>query len=92
MIEVVKEEGDLLEVALKGENPGLANLVAERLLESKGVSFAASKVDHPIIGNPHILVKAKNPRKELKAVLEALASEFKALQKEVKKDVKKSKK
>ena len=88
MIEVVKEEDDLLEVALKGENQGLANFVAERLLESKGVSFAASKVDHPLLGNPHILVKAKNPRKELKAVLESLAAEFKALQKEVKKSKK----
>jgi len=88
MIEVVKEEGDLLEVALTGENPGLANLVAERLLESKGVSFAASKVDHPLLGNPHILVKAKHPRKELKAAFESLAAEFKALQKEVKKSKK----
>lgn len=89
MIEVVKEEGDVLEIALKGENPGLANLVAERLLESKSVSFAASKVDHPLFGNPRLVIKAKNARKELKKVLEELADEFKALQKEVKKPSKK---
>ncbi|MEW5955582.1 MAG: DNA-directed RNA polymerase subunit L [Candidatus Micrarchaeota archaeon] len=89
MIEVVKEDDDVLEVALKGENPGLANLVAERLLESKGVSFAASKVDHPLFGNPHLVIKAKDPRKELKKALEELADEFKALQKEVKKPSKK---
>lgn len=83
MIEVVRETDEETEFALKGENAGLANFLVEKLLESKGVSFAATKVDHPLFNNPHITIRAKKPAAELKKALEAVADDVKAMEKEL---------
>jgi DNA-directed RNA polymerase subunit L len=85
VIEVVREADGEAEFALKGENPGFAYAVVEKLLESKGVSFAAAKVDHPLFNKPLVVVRAKKPAAELKKALEALADDANALQKELSK-------
>lgn len=85
MIEIIRENDDETEFALKGENLGIANLVVEKLLTFKSVSFAATKVDHPLFNNPHIVVRAKNPKAELKKAFEEVVEDAKGLEKEIKK-------
>ncbi len=55
---------------------GFANLVAKRLLESKGVSFAAAKMDHPLTGKTILQVSAKDVEKELGRAVEAIEKEL----------------
>ena len=43
-------------------------------MEDKDVEAAAYVVDHPIIGEPKLYLKAKNPRKSLKKAAETLKS------------------
>ena len=63
----------------------LSNLVAERLLESKNVSFAAAVLDHPLKGNPLLTVRAKAPHKELAKAIEAVHEDLSALASSLKK-------
>ncbi|MCX6767725.1 MAG: hypothetical protein NTY90_03285 [Candidatus Micrarchaeota archaeon] len=69
-------EKDFVEVELGENDLGLANLIAKRLLESKGVSFAAAKMDHPLSGKPVLQIKAKDPEKELSKAVESVRKEL----------------
>jgi DNA-directed RNA polymerase subunit L len=75
-IEVLNSEKDRFDVLLHGEDLGFANMIVEKLLESKSVSFAAAEYDHPIKGNPIIRVKAKDAKKELAKAVESVEKEL----------------
>ncbi|MFH0972155.1 MAG: RpoL/Rpb11 RNA polymerase subunit family protein [Candidatus Micrarchaeota archaeon] len=87
-VKVLKDEDGYLEVMLMQEDLGFANLVVDRLLESRGVGFAASAYEHPLKGNPIIKVKAKDPHKELKKALEGVKEELEKFEKALKKELK----
>ena len=73
---------------LVGEDVGFTNLIAEKLLESKGVEFAASAYEHPLRGNPILRIKAKSPHKELKTALKEVISSLDDFEKALKKELK----
>ena len=84
-VEVLKEDGDFLEVLLQGEDLGLANRIVEELLQNKSVSFAAAKLDHPIKGNPIITVKSKDAKKELSKAVASVAKDLQGIKVELEK-------
>ena len=65
----------IVEVEMAGVDLGFANLLAKRMLESKGVSFAAATVDHPLTGKTILQIKAKDAEKELKKAVGAVKDE-----------------
>lgn len=78
--EILVEEERKLELMLRGEDIGFANLVVQELLKSKSVGFASATYDHPMTGNPVIKILAKEPKKELEKALNHVrkqAEEFK---------------
>ncbi len=77
-VKILVNEKNTLELELSEVDQSLAQLLAEKLSSEKSVDFAAFKLEHPIIGNPKIILKTKKGDPE-KLVLEKLE--------EIKKDV-----
>lgn len=92
-IEVIKNEKDYLEVALKGGEYGFANMLKEILLQDKDVEFAAARLDHPVAASPVLMIRtsdgtALSALKSAVKRLKKMASDFK----DAVEDAKKSKK
>ena len=76
----------LLEIEIKGEDVGFANLLKEELWNDKQVSEAAQIKEHPYMAEPKIYVKMKgksdpkvaltNAQKRLVVKLKDLKGEF----------------
>jgi DNA-directed RNA polymerase subunit L len=81
-VEVLAKGEGKLELMLRGEDIGFANLVVHELLKSKAVGFASAIYDHPMTGNPVIKILAKDPKKELEKALNSVkkqVGEFKSV-------------
>ncbi len=87
-VTVLNKEKGTFEVQANGMDEGLANYIAEKVLEGKA-GFAAVSLDHPLTGNPIIHVQAANAKEALvegtKAVEDELKEAHTALSKHVKK-------
>jgi|WetSurMetagenome_2_1015567.scaffolds.fasta_scaffold400702_2 DNA-directed RNA polymerase subunit L len=70
-VKILTNEKNVLEMELKGADPALAQLLAEKLGEEKDVEFASSKVEHPLLGEPKLYVRMKKGE-PAKLVLEKL--------------------
>lgn len=89
-IEILKSEKDYVEIALKGEEYGLANMLKELLLEDPKVEFAAYRMDHPVVASPVLAVRTSegSPLAAIKSAVKKLkkqATEFRDAIKEAKK-------
>jgi DNA-directed RNA polymerase subunit L len=89
-IEILKSEKNYIEIAVKGDEYGIASAVKDLLLEDKDIEFAAYRIDHPLVGKPTLMVRTKegNPLNAVKYALKKLkknASDFKDAIKEAKK-------
>ena len=73
---LLQDEKEYLEAEFERQDVGFFSFVVEKLLESKGVSFAAAAYDHPLKGNTILRVKAKDAKKELHKALEEAEFEF----------------
>ncbi len=81
-MKVIKDTKNELEIEITGETHTLCNALRRALMEDKEVESAAYSIDHPIIGEPVLYIKAKNPKKSLKKAAESLkkqCDEFKGL-------------
>ncbi len=67
---VLQDDKDYFEAEFEKQDVGFFNLLVEKLLKSKGVSFAAAAYDHPLKGNAIVRVKAKDAKKELHKAFE----------------------
>jgi len=70
-IKILVNDKNTLELELGGVDPSLAQLIAEKLNGEKDVEFAGYKVEHPLVGVPHLIVKTKKGE-AAKLVLEKL--------------------
>ena len=89
-IEIIKNEKDYLELTLKGEEYGIANMLKELLLDDEKVEFAAYRMDHPVIASPVLVIRTKEgtPLAALKSAdkkLKKQATDFSDALKEAKK-------
>ena len=73
-MKIIKDTKTELEIEITGESHTLCNALRKVLMEDKDVEAAAYTVEHPIIGEPKLYIKAKNPRKSLKKASETLKS------------------
>lgn len=81
-MKVLKDTKNELEIEITGETHTLCNALRKALMTDKDVESAAYSIDHPIIGEPALYIKAKNPKKSLKKAAEAIkkqCDEFKGL-------------
>lgn len=85
-IKILKNEKTELEVEFIGADTSIPQLLVARLNEDKSVEFAGFKKEHPIIGNPKVILKTKKKEpaavlleklEEIKAEVETLRKEFK---------------
>lgn len=78
-IKVLEDKKGALVIEIEGERHTIPNLLRESLWEDEGVELAAYEKKHPSLGNPKVMVKAKDPRKALLGAIkrsEAQAKEF----------------
>jgi len=81
-MKIIKDTKNELEIEITGETHTLCNTLRKTLMADKEVESAAYSIDHPIIGEPVLYIKAKNPRKSLKKAAETIkkqCDEFKGL-------------
>ena len=74
-MKVIKDTKKELEIEITGETHSLCNTIRKTLMEDEDVEAAAYVVEHPIIGEPKLYVKAKNPKKSLKLAAEAVKAQ-----------------
>ncbi len=72
-IEFLKNEKNKIEFIVKGEDHTLCNALRKELWDESDVDIAAYNIDHPLIGDPVMLVETKKTDAK-KAVLNASAS------------------
>ncbi len=78
-MKIVKDEKNELELILEGETHTLCNALRSILLEDDEVKTVAYSIDHPIVGEPHLYIRAENPKKSLKKAAEVLKGKCKEL-------------
>jgi DNA-directed RNA polymerase subunit L len=81
-MKVIKDTKNELEIEIAGETHTLCNALRRTLMEDKDVQSAAYSIDHPIVGEPVLYIKAKNPKKSLKKAAETIkkqCDEFKGI-------------
>lgn len=89
---VIKDTKKEFEVEITGESHSLCNTLRKTLMEDEDVEAAAYVIEHPIIGQPKLYIKGKNPKKSLKTAAEKVKSrcdEFKSLISSTEDDTKK---
>ncbi len=87
----IKEDDNMIEIELRGESVGFANLIKEELWNDKNIEEVAYKKEHPYMTEPKIYVKMKgksNPRIALQKTVKRLQVKLKGLEKEFKRTLK----
>jgi len=87
----IKEDSDTIEIELRGESVGFANLIKEELWNDKNVDEAAYIKEHPYMAEPKIYVKMKgksSSRVALQRAVKRLYVKLKDLEKEFKRALK----
>jgi len=83
----IKEDGNTIEIELRGESVGFVNLIKEELWNDKNVDEAAYIKEHPYMAEPKIYIKMKgksNPKTALQRAVKRLQVKLKGLEKELK--------
>ena len=82
-LKVLKEEKNILELEIKGEDHTLANLLRGELWNTDGVELASYNLKHPILS---LNVNKGKPKKALEEALHSIKSktkEFRSLLKKL---------
>ncbi len=73
-MKVIKETKKEFEVEITGETHSLCNTLRKTLMQDEDVEAAAYVIEHPIIGQPKLYIKGKNPKKSLQTAAETVKS------------------
>ena len=87
----IKEDNDMIEIELKGESVGFANLIKEELWNDENVDETAYVKEHPYMAEPKIYLKMKgksSPRVALERAIKRLHAKLEELEKEFNKALK----
>lgn len=82
-MKIIKDTKNELEIEITGESHTLCNTLRKTLMEDKDVESAAYIMEHPIIGEPKLYLKAKNPRKSLKKAAKTIKSRCNEIKKQI---------
>lgn len=81
-MEIITNKRYEMEVLIEGETHTVCNALRKIIMEDETVKSAAYAIEHPIVGEPKLYIKAKSPKKSLKTAAETLkerSEEFKSL-------------
>ncbi|MBT3813965.1 DNA-directed RNA polymerase subunit L [Candidatus Woesearchaeota archaeon] len=83
---IIEESKEKLVFELEGETHTFCNALKKELQETKGVTVATYKIDHPLVGVPRFQVETKgvDPKKAIKDALKSLKKKVSEFEKEVK--------
>ena len=84
-IEIITDKKNELEIELKGESHTICNPLRKILMEDDDVKYAVYSIDHPIVGEPILKIKAKDPKKSLKKAAKKLQEETKDFKDQIEK-------
>ena len=75
-IEVLKNEGNLMEFRIIGEEHTLCNVISDALVENQKEKVAAYKIDHPLLykKRPKFIINTDGTISPKDALLEAIKS------------------
>ncbi len=84
-LKILKESKLQLVFQVTGETHTFCNALKHELSQTKGVTVATYRIDHPLVGIPQFLVETKGvePRKAIKEALQSLKKKAVAFQKAV---------
>ncbi|MDI9618616.1 DNA-directed RNA polymerase subunit L [Methanothermobacter sp.] len=81
-MEVILNKRYEMEIVFEGETHTLCNVLRSILMEDETVKAAAYSIDHPIVGEPQLYIRARSPKKSLIKAAETLierCDEFRSL-------------
>ncbi len=89
-LNVLKKEDNILEIELKGESIGFANLIKEELWNDSNIDEAAYIKEHPYMSEPKIYVKTKkkDPKIALEDAIKRIEVQLKDFEEEFKRALK----
>ncbi|BBL62292.1 MAG: DNA-directed RNA polymerase subunit L [Methanobrevibacter arboriphilus] len=70
-IEILKSTKLELELMIPGESHTICNALRKILMEDEEIDYAVYGIDHPLIGEPIITIKAKRTKDPKKSLLKA---------------------
>jgi DNA-directed RNA polymerase subunit L len=83
-VNVIEDESKSFVAELEGADRSIAEMIKERLSDSKDVEFTSVEKDHPETGSPRLVVKStKNARGLVVKAIEELQDELKELAGEI---------
>jgi len=86
-VKIISNEKNALEFEMVGMDTAIPQLLVTKLNADKGVEFAGFKKEHPVVGNPKIVVRTKKKDamdvvlekiEEIKEEVETFKKEFKS--------------
>jgi DNA-directed RNA polymerase subunit L len=80
-VKILENKKNELKVELTGETYTISKAIQDVLLQDKAVELAVADIDHPLVGNPVLIVKGKNPKLSLKKALKTLKKDFSDVEK-----------
>ena len=69
-MKVLKDTKKEYEIEITGETHSICNTLRKTLMEDEDVEAAAYVIEHPIIGEPKLYIKGKNPKASLSQAAE----------------------
>jgi DNA-directed RNA polymerase subunit L len=70
-IEIITNKKLELEIIAHGESHSICNALRKLLMEDEDIEYAVYGIDHPIVGEPIMSIKAKRTKNPKKALLKA---------------------
>ncbi|BCS90624.1 MAG: DNA-directed RNA polymerase subunit L [Candidatus Micrarchaeota archaeon] len=83
-VKVIKDSKDELVLEFDGTDTTVADLVSSYLTATQDVEFAGVYKSHPEIGNPQLIIKAKNPKDKLNKALSKIENDLDTILKAIK--------
>lgn len=84
-MKILEDDKGQLKLLMEGVDMGVAQALAEKLLETKDVTFASAVYDHPTKRNPVLHVKGKNLKKEVANAAKAVKEEAQSFEEALRK-------
>lgn len=85
---VLEEKKDNIVIEIEGARHTIPNLLREALWEESSVNLASYEKKHPILGNPKLIVNAKDPKKAVLSAIKKTESSLKEFESEFESAVK----
>lgn len=81
-------ENEDSKLKIKVPDMTLINLINDSIWQQRGIEISAYATEHPYLGEPVLLVKAKNPKKALLEAAQKIVDDVKDLRKQFQNAVK----